>query len=134
MIDAGRLGNVPETAAAVVLEQHVAFADRGDEEILVAVVVDVRERGGDADSARQADARFRGDVPEPAAAGVLVKPAAADLVDEIEIDQAVAVHVGRGEAGSVVVVDRLVVDRGVFHDGWTKVIPLSATRSANWKS
>ena len=88
-----------QMAVAVVLEQHVAFADRGDEKILVAVVVDVCERGGDADTVRHRHACLQRDVPELSAADVLVETAAADLIDEIEIDQAVAVDVGRGDAG-----------------------------------
>ena len=54
-------------AVAVVLEQHVAFADRGDEEVLVAVVVDVGERRGDADPVGQRDAGLLRDVRKPAA-------------------------------------------------------------------
>ena len=47
---------------AVVLEQRVAAANGRDEEILVAVVVGVGERRGDADPVRQADAGLPGDV------------------------------------------------------------------------
>ena len=46
------LRDVLEMPVPVVLEQHVAAANRRDEQILVAVVVDVGERGGDADPVR----------------------------------------------------------------------------------
>ena len=42
--------------------RRVAAADGGDEEILVAVVVDVGEGGGDADPVGQADAGLGRDV------------------------------------------------------------------------
>ena len=70
VIHAGRFRNVLEMAEAVVLEQHVAFADRRDEEVLVTVVVDVGERGGHADPAARATPAAC-DVPELSAAGIL---------------------------------------------------------------
>ena len=72
--------------------------------------------GGDADPVGEPDARLRRDVPEPAAAEVLPELAAADLVDEIEVDQAVAVDIGRGDAVAVIVVDRLVVQPRIVDD------------------
>ena len=51
-VDAGLLRDVPEAAAAVVLEQGVAAAHGGDEQVLVAVVVDVAEGRGHADAVR----------------------------------------------------------------------------------
>ena len=93
---------------AVVLEQDVAGAHRGDVEIGVAVVVDVGERGRDADLAGDGDAGGRGDVLELAAADVLPQLVAADLVRKVDVQEAVAVDVGDREAVAVVVVHGLV--------------------------
>src|SRR2546430_13024569 len=53
---------------------------------------------------------------EPAAAHILPKLARAELSDEIQVRQAVAVHVGGAETGAVVVVDFLVGLAGVVDD------------------
>ena len=115
-IEAGLLRDVPEASVPVVLEQHVAAAHRRDEEILIAVVVHVGERRRHADSAGERDARLFRDRREPAAAGVLPELVAADLVDEVDVGQAVAVDVGDREARAVVVVHGLVVFAGVLDD------------------
>ena len=108
--------DVLEAPVAVVLEQHVAAAYGGDEQILIAVVVDVGERSRDAD---------RSASPTPASAVMsLNRPpprffqscVAADLVDEVDVEQPVAVDVRHGDAVAVVVVDRLVVLAGVVDD------------------
>ena len=98
-------GNRPR---AVVLEQAVAPAHGGHEEVGVAVVVDVAERRGHARCVRQPDARRRGDVLELAAAEVLPELVAADLVHEVDVEAAVAIDVGDREPVAVVVVHRLV--------------------------
>ena len=115
-IDARLFADVLEVSVSVVLEQHIAAAYRGDEQILIAVVVDVGERGGDADSAGQPDARLLRDVPEPASAQILPQLVAADLVDEVDVVQTVAVDVRHGDAVAVIVVDRLVVLARVVDD------------------
>ena len=56
------------------------------------------------------------DVPEPAAAEILPELVAADLIDEVDVEQAVAVDVGDGDAVAVIVVHRLVVHAGVVDD------------------
>ena len=85
-------------------------------EILVAIVVDVGEGGGDRDPARQTDAGLGGDVAEFPVSQVLPQLAAAHLAGEIEVHEPVAVHVRRGDAVAMVVVGRLVGPAGVFHD------------------
>src|SRR5439155_17293909 len=91
-----------------------------------AVVVDVGERRGDADPARHADARLASDVRKAAAAGVLPELVSADLVDEVDVVEAVAVDIGYGDAGAMVVVDRFVVEAGILddvvHEGDTAVL------------
>src|SRR6185295_16655477 len=87
------LGDVLEAAVAVVEEQMVALADGGDEEVRVAVAVDVGEGGGDADLVGEGDAGFGRDVAELAAPQVLPELVVPELGDEVEVQQAVAVHV-----------------------------------------
>ena len=101
---------------AVVLEEHVAAADRRDVEIRVAVVVDVGERGRDADLGRHAHAGRGRDVLEPAAAEIPPELVPADLVHEIDVGASVAVDVRHREAVAVVVVHRLVGLAGVVDD------------------
>ena len=114
--EAGRRGDVAEVAVAVVLEQHVAAAHGGDVEIRVAVVVDVGERGRHADLPGDRHAGRRGDVLELAAAQIPPELVAADLADEVDVGQAVAVDVGDRDAVAVIVVRRLVGLAGVVHD------------------
>jgi hypothetical protein len=52
---------------------------------------------------------------ELALAEVLPELVVAELSDEVEVEQAVAVHVGHGEAVAVVVVDHLVLAPAVVH-------------------
>src|ERR1051325_10898620 len=108
-IDARVFRDVPESSVAIVFEEQVPAAYRRDEEILIAVVVDAREGGGDADLSRHADAGVGRDVPEASPAQILPELVPADLVDEVDVVETVAVDVGDREAGAVIVVDRLVV-------------------------
>ncbi len=110
---AGRLADVAELAAAEVLEEGVAHAHGADEEVGVAVVVDVGEGGRDRDAVGHRHAGLFGDVGELAAAQVLPQLVRAELGDEVEVGPAVAVDVGGGEAVAVVVVHRFVVAQGV---------------------
>ncbi len=86
----------------------VAMAHGGDEEVRRAVVVDVDEGGGDADLVLHGHAGFGGDVLELAVAEVLPELVLAELGDEVDVEQAVAVDVRHGDAVAVVVVHRLV--------------------------
>jgi hypothetical protein len=52
-------GDVLEPAVTVVLEQGIATADRRDEQILIAVVVDVSECRAHADAIGERDAGIR---------------------------------------------------------------------------
>ena len=98
------LRDILEMPVAVVLKQNVAAADRGDEQILVAVVVDIRERRGHADAAGQSDAGFLRDVPELATAQVFPEFVAAELIHEIDVVQAIAIDVRDRDAVAMVVV------------------------------
>ena len=109
----GRRGDVAEAAVAVVLEEHVAAADRRDIQVRVPVVVDVGKRSGHADLARNRHAGGSRDVLELSATDVLPELVAADLVDEVDVSQAVPIDIGDGEAVAVIVVSRLVGLAGV---------------------
>ncbi len=109
-------GDVLELALAVVLVEDVALAHGGDVEVGVAVVVHVGEGAGDADAVGHRHAGLAGDVLELAAAQVLPQLVVAELGEEVEVEQAVAVHVGHQQAVAVVVVDRLVGLAGVVDD------------------
>ncbi len=85
-------------------------------EVLIAVVVDVREGGRDRDAVAQPDAGGVGDVLEGAVAEVLVEGGLAELVDEVDVGQAVAVDVGRDDAVAVIVMGGLVGLAGVVDD------------------
>src|SRR5213076_879774 len=60
--------------------------------------------------------RLVGDVREPAIAYVLPQLVPAELGDEVEIGPRVAVDIGGGEPGAVIVVDFLVRLAGVVDD------------------
>ena len=119
---------------AVVLEQHVAAADGRDVQIRIAIVVDVGERGRHADLARHADAGRCRDVLEPAAAEIPPELVAADLVDEVDVESAVAVDVGDRDAVAVIVVRGLVGLPGVVDDAMPEGDAALGERSVNWKS
>ena len=74
-----------------------------------------------------ADARRRRDVLEPAAAQVPPELVAADLADEVDVRQAVAIDVGDRDAVAMVVVRRLVLLPASSTIWWPKVMPLSAS-------
>src|SRR5262249_26973195 len=90
VVDARRLRDVFEMTTSVVLKEDGSATDGRDEEILIAVVVDIRKRCGHADSVSEADTSFGRYVPETASSEILPNLAAAELADEIQIDQPIA--------------------------------------------
>jgi hypothetical protein len=80
-------------AVAFILKEHVAAADGGYKQILVAVIVNVSESRALADAPGHADARFLCDVLELAIAQVLPELVASDLVQEVDVVQSVAVDI-----------------------------------------
>src|SRR5205823_5302022 len=79
-----------------------------DEEVGIAVVVDVGECATHGDLIRHGQPGSGGDVHEPTTAEVLPELVGAELREEIEIGEAVAIDVGRAQAAAVVVVSQLV--------------------------
>src|SRR5262245_31636842 len=116
MVDASRLRNVREMAFPVVFEEDVSLADSADEQVLIAVVVDVGERGRDADPVSQRDTGLSRDIHESTTAEILPKLTAAPLIHKIDIGQSVAVHIGCSDAAAVVVVNELVIESRVVDD------------------
>ena len=83
------------------------------DEILIAVVVDIRERRTYADDARQSNAGFGGDVLEFTAAQIFPEGISANLIEEEEVEAAVTVNIGRSHGAAVIVVDCFVVLQSV---------------------
>jgi hypothetical protein len=83
--DARLCGDVPELAAAEILEETVAVAHRRHEQVGQPVVIDVGEGARNRDGVRHAHTRRIGDVGEPAPAQILPQLARAELGDEEQI-------------------------------------------------
>ena len=109
-------GDVAEAAVAVVLEEHVAAADRRDVKVRIPIIVDVGKRGRDADLVRHRHAGRGGDVLESAAPDILRELVAPNLVDEVDVGQAVPIDVRNRYAVSMIVVSGLVRLSRVVHD------------------
>src|SRR5262249_47199666 len=80
-----------------------ATASAGNEQVLLAVVVVIGPGGGNADAVAEADAGLLGYVCEGAVALVAVEGVFAQLVDEVNVVEAVAVEVTHGHTAAVVV-------------------------------
>ena len=101
--------DVRELSAAVVPKQDVPLTNGCHEQIGVAVVVDVRERSAHARPVADSNAGTLRDVLETTAAKVAVETVLADLVDEVQIEQPVAVDIRHRDRGAVIVVCRPVI-------------------------
>src|SRR6266513_4098734 len=88
-------------ALAVVHEQRVRPADRGENEIGVAVAVDVRERASGGMAVWNRDARGDGDILEPPVAQVTVQRARALGAREKDVDSTIAIDVGEAHTAAL---------------------------------
>ena len=95
----GRLG---KPAPAVIHEQPRAGGDAVDQQIGMAVAVDIGKRRPGGKLTGTTHAGRPGDVGELPAAEIPVQPVGSLQVGEVEIAQAVAVHVGGGHTRAVV--------------------------------
>ena len=109
-------GHVPEPALPPVFEQDVPLTHGGDEEVGVAVVVDVGEGGRHTDPVGQAHCRRFSQVPEPAPAQVSPELIGSNLGEEIDVLESVVVHVRGGDSVPVVVMHRFPVLPRIIHD------------------
>ena len=112
VLEAGPPGDAGELRLSAVLEQMIAAADRGREQVGVAVVVDVGEGSGHPDRPGQRQDFRRGRLEAPGA-GVAPQLVAPGHVREVDVEEAVAVGVGDRDAVAVVVVGGLVALAGV---------------------
>ena len=109
-------GDVAKCPVAEVLKQSIAVAHRRDEQVGIAVVVDVGECASHADLVRQCQPGSGGDVHETAVAEVLPELVGAELRHEIEIGETVAIDVRGAHSAPVVVVRQFVGPAGVVDD------------------
>src|SRR6202166_330557 len=119
-IKAGFVSYVFEVAVAVVLKKNISFVNSGDVKILVPAIVDVAERGGDADAIFHTDAGLLGDIFEFPIAEITPQFVAAKLADEVNVVKSVPIYIGDGDAGAMVVVDGHVIAGGVERGVFTK--------------
>ena len=97
----GVSGPLGEDAVAVVHEERDASAERADEQIEVAVTVDVGEHGARGMATGQRDAGPGRDVFEAGVAQVAVQGVRALVAREVDIGEAVAVHVAQRDAAAL---------------------------------
>src|SRR6185369_15991600 len=95
--------DILESAIPAIVEQDVAAASGGDEQILEAIVVVIGKRTGDRHATVDTDARFGGYILESAVALVAIERIGPVLIEEVDVIAAVVVEVADGEARSVVV-------------------------------
>lgn len=92
-IKPGFFADVREMPSPIVVKQNVAAANRGYEQVLIPVIVDVRKSGRHADAVWQADPGFLSDVLEVAPAQVLPQLIPTHLIHEVNVVEPVAIHV-----------------------------------------
>src|SRR5207253_9987149 len=112
----GLLRPLGEHAVAVVHEERDASAERADEQIEVAVTVDVGEHGARGMATGQRDAGPGRDVFEAGVAEVAVQGVRALVAREVDVGEAVAVHVAQRDTAAlrqVAVPERAVERHGV---------------------
>ena len=108
-------GTLGEHAVAVVDEQRHSPAERADQEVQVAVAVDVGEHGAGRVAAGHRDAGRRGDVLEAPVAQVAVQGIRALVAGEVDVGAAVSIHVPQRHAAALRQVT--VPERAVERDG-----------------
>ncbi len=92
------------------------MAHRRDEQVGIAVVVDVGERASHRDRVGPSQPRSGGGIHEPTVTQVLPELVGAELRDEIEIGETIAIDVRGAQSASVVVVNELIVLARVVDD------------------
>ena len=108
IVEAGVFGNIFECAGTVVFKEDIAPAQDGHVEVWIAVVVDIGERGRYPNRFGR-HTRPLGNILKFAASQISPQFVVANLGDEIDIVEAIPIHVGNGYPIAVVVVIRPVV-------------------------
>ena len=93
LADVQRLLHRGETALALVEEEPRAVAERVDDQVEVAVAVQIGEGGARRGQTRRSDASPASDVLEPPVSPVAVEGVRAGQVAEVQVAPAVAIHV-----------------------------------------
>ena len=109
------LRDVLKSSTAEILEENISHAYGGHEQVRFAVIIDVGEGGGDADTLFQADACAGGNIFKGPIATVAPELIAADLADEIKVQPTIAIDIRHGQARAVIVMDRFPVFAGVIN-------------------
>src|SRR5262245_11553687 len=100
-VQSGFLGDILKLAVAQIAKEHVTTARAGDEQIWMAVVIIVSPGGGHADAVAQGDTSVFRHVYEGAVPFVEVEGVLAELVDEIDVVETIAVVIGYRHAAAV---------------------------------
>src|SRR4051812_3370393 len=88
------LSNIFEVSVTEILEEEVAHSDGSDKQVWQSVVVDVCGCGRHADFVFQAHARGSGNILKLATSEIAPKLITPELINEINIEAAVAIHIG----------------------------------------
>ena len=107
--ESSALGDILEFAAASVPEKLIAHARARDKQVGPSVVINITERRSHRDFSGHRHACAGGDVLELSAAEVLKKTIGPELVYEINIRLSIAVYVGHGQSGAMIIMRRLPV-------------------------
>ena len=107
------VGNVFEVAMAVVLKKNVALIDGGHVEILAAAVINISEGRANADAILYANTGFAGNILKFPVAQIFPELVPTELIDEIDVVEAVAGHVRDSYPRAVIVMDSHVLVFGV---------------------
>ena len=106
-------GDIGEVPVPVVMQQSVGAAKAGDQQVGGAVAIDVGKDCADGGLVRAAGVRAQGDVFEVSIAEVPIKLIGPLFVAEIEIHEAVPIHVGGRQTGPVHQVLKLLYPDGI---------------------
>src|ERR1051325_1975648 len=98
--------DIPETSATEVLEQDIAHLHGRHKEIGITVIIDVRKRCRHMDASLQTNTCFRGNILEAAVPQISPELIGPELVDEVNVQESVTVHIGHGEPVPMVVMNR----------------------------
>jgi hypothetical protein len=107
---------VAKLSISKILEEAIPVSHCRDEEVRISIIVDVRERARDRDRVRHGEACLVGDIPKSSVPQIPPELAGAQLGGEVEIREAIAIHVGGAHAIPVIIVNELVGFTRVVYD------------------
>ena len=116
IVESGLLRDVFESAVAQIFEQDVTCFYRRHKQVRAAIIVNVSKGSSHTYPITQAYSCLLGDILEAAISQVSPKFAAAELVDEVNVVEAVSVYVRRGHTIAMVIVDWVIQLRSIIHN------------------